>query len=190
MEFGQNEGGRLCKQGLNETEEKKSRLSSPEGAQALRGEKWATESKIRGGIVRITWTQGLTVLTENAGGMTAWIKKKKNPKTKEGSHSWPLALSNVVKVTAESLEERRPTRPRVPPEVLGPGSGTPLPAGHSVVKGACHKLLLIKLHRSTSVGLDAINTLPCAHIPQFCRQVIWPFKRKTGRLIGRQTLRK
>ena len=54
MEFGQNEGGRLCKQGLNETEEKKSHLSSPEGAQALRGEKWATESKIRGGIVRIT----------------------------------------------------------------------------------------------------------------------------------------
>lgn len=47
-------------------------------------------------------------------------------------------LSNVVKVTVESLEERRPTCPRVPPEVLGPGLN-PLPAGHSVVKGACQQ---------------------------------------------------
>lgn len=106
------------------------------------------------------------------------------------SHSWLLSLRNEVQVTTESLGIGQPTRPCVPSKVLGPGSGTPFPAGHSVVKGACHKLLLIKLHCCTSMRLDAINALPCAHIPQFCRQVIWPFKRKTERLVRKHWRRK
>lgn len=78
----------------------------------------------------------------------------------------------MAKVIVKTLEKGEHTRPRVPPEVLGPGSRTPFPAGHSVVKGACHKLLFIELHSCTSVGLDAVNTLPGAYIPQLCRQVI------------------
>lgn len=76
------------------------------------------------------------------------------------------------KVIVKTLEKEEPTRPRVSPEMLCPGSRTPFPAGHGVVKGACHKLLFIELDSCTSVGLDAVNTLSCAYIPQLRRQVI------------------
>lgn len=137
--------------------------------------------------IRITWIKGLTVMTEKEEGRKASELQKQN---KKGMAFLAPGFKEWGSRTTETLEKGQPTRPRVPPEVLGPGSGTPFPAGHSVVEGARHELLLIKLHCCTSVGLDAIHALSCAHIPQLCRQVIWPFKGKTDRWVRKQTLKK
>lgn len=51
-------------------------------------------------------------------------------------------------------------------------SRAPLPACDGVVKGSGHQLLLVELHRGTGVGLNAVDALPGADVPQFGREVI------------------
>ena len=50
-------------------------------------------------------------------------------------------------------------------ELLDFGPGAPLPASDGVIEGPGHELLLVELHRSTGVCLNAVDALACADIP-------------------------
>lgn len=66
---------------------------------------------------------------------------------------------------AISWQSLTPTCPSMSSELLDFGTSAPFPACNGVVKRSCYQFLLIKFDSGTSVGLNAVDALPCANIP-------------------------
>ena len=89
MEFDQNKGGRLCKQEINETGEKKNCLSSPKGTKASRVKNRATEKQSSRYNCKNNLSEGLTVLTEKEVGEWQITLKKQKQKRDHILGPWP-----------------------------------------------------------------------------------------------------